>query len=128
MTRRGWLRLLDVVLVVALLGLLLAVFASHLDVYLVFLGEQPEVTESAIDRYESRAVVGLVLAIASLGQAVVRRSTGGSVTFGILLLVMLATIVVFAVPNGRWTDRAPTPVQDQNYTPCFSGSNDCVGG
>lgn len=78
------------------------------------------------------------LLAAALGLAVVtalvvaaRRGASWAMIWHVgMALVALFTAALFAVPTIDWQDlRTPDPVPTgPSYEPCYSGSNDCVGG
>ncbi|MBA3523156.1 MAG: hypothetical protein H0T85_01100 [Geodermatophilaceae bacterium] len=121
-------RWLHGVLLVTGMFLCLWVFFIHLEVYLVFLGAQPEVTDAAVTRYEW--VAGSAVLVASVGVVVAlfRGRWKALVAHTVLLAVTAGVVAFFAVPTDRWEREPPPNDPGPGDTPCYSGSNDCVGG
>ena len=110
---------------VLLIGLL---FFQFVDVYFT-IWTPAVVGEGDIRRYDVTAAICVIALGAALVAALVARRWELAWVAGVLLVIGIVAALLFAVPQGRWmsveNDPAPLP---SNYQPCYSGSNDCVGG
>lgn len=71
--------------------------------------------------------VAVVVQLAALVRAIVRRRAWLMVVHSALTVLVAAAAVLFAVPPVEWPV-APASDSSPAYVPCFSGSGDCVGG
>lgn len=87
------------------------------------------IDEGEMRLYAVTASACLITLGSSLVLAFVARRRGLAWASGLLLIVGIAAVLVFAVPQARWVqvDDVPQPLPS-NYEPCYSGSNDCGGG
>ena len=118
------------ILVLLLVGAIVApigMFMNAVSVYLVFEGGTPRVTHGAEVTYQALAAVGIALAVAGVVFAFVRRRVGFGVANIVVLLFVLGSAVIFAVPHYTSPEPTHTPLPS-NYVPCYTGSNDCPGG
>jgi len=104
-----------------------ALLWQYLDVYFTFSAVPDEVTARDRARYTVTAGIGVAVAISAVVLALVRRRVLAFVVAVVLATVMIGVAAVFAVPRPDW-DPAPIDNGPSNYEPCYSGSNDCVGG
>ena len=103
-------------------------FFQFVDVY--FTIWTPAVVDGGdVHRYELTAAICVIALGASVLSAVISRRWELAWVAGILVVIGLVAALLFAVPQGRWmrADEAPEPLPT-NYQPCYSGSNNCVGG
>ena len=114
--------LLLVCAIVAPIGM----FMNSLRVYLVFEDGTPRVTHGAVVTYQVLAAVGIALALAGVVFAFVRRRVGFGIANIVVLLFVLGSAVIFAVPQYASPEPTHTPLPS-NYVPCYTGSN-CPGG
>jgi hypothetical protein len=123
------LRIAQILLLTAGVLAIPALFFTWLQAYLNIWGQVRIPTPSEISAYEWTAGLSLLIAVVSLAVAIIRRRRGWIVMSVIVLLVIGGTAFVFSVPQARWVpSSAPVPVDRQPHPPCYSGSNDCVGG
>jgi hypothetical protein len=116
-----------VLLLVATIGVLFAMFANALSVYFVLEGT-PRVTQSAIITYQVLTGFALALTIAGIVVGFARHRAGFGITNIGLFLVVLIAATVFSVPQYNSDQKPQEHHLPSNYTPCFSGSGNCAGG
>jgi hypothetical protein len=107
---------------------ILLLWWQFLDVYLSFFGDTREAGPGDGRRYVVTASICLACPLVAGAAAVLvrsRRLLWWSVA-GLVLAVMAG--VLFAVPDDRFARDEPTYPINPEYTPCYSGSNDCPGG
>ncbi|WP_448060792.1 hypothetical protein [Cellulomonas hominis] len=81
---------------------------------------------------ERRYLVTVTACVALLVIGAVAALVGGHprvFVLGLVLLVVgILAAAMFAVPAGRWSQEPADVGPGPDYHPCYSGSNDCVGG
>ncbi|MBM7519315.1 DUF6234 family protein [Nocardioides nitrophenolicus] len=84
----------------------------------------------AIHLYRVLVAVLAATAVTALILAVRRRARGMIRWHAAIALAGAASAVLFAIPAIDWAElrRDDPPPLDPSYVPCYSGSNDCVGG
>ena len=124
----GWLRLAGAMALVVGIILAVALVYQQMDVYFTFGGETVVTTEAEGTRYVWTAGAGIfAMALClALGLIVSSRPLGRCGFVGIIVVLVLAG--VFPVPRDRWQPDPPTYDLPQNYTPCYSGSQECGAG
>lgn len=98
------------------------------DVYFVLDGQSDTPTDAQARRYVWTAALGLVSMASALLLATCASARGAIVASSIGLVLALIVAAVFAVPQDRWKPQPPVNELPDDYQPCYSGSNDCVGG
>ncbi len=108
--------------------LIVALFFQYLDIYFMMFDTKPVVTPYDEHRY----LVTVTACVALLVIGAVAALVGGHprvFVLGLVLLVVgLLAAALFAVPTGRWSPEPADVGPGPDYHPCYSGSNDCVGG
>ncbi|MDQ6522201.1 DUF6234 family protein [Nocardioides sp. LHD-245] len=84
----------------------------------------------AIRLYRVLVAVLATTAATTLALAVRRRARRAIRWHAVVAVAGLGSAVLFAVPAVDWADllREDPPPPNPHYVPCYSGSNDCVGG
>jgi hypothetical protein len=106
----------------------LALLWEYLDVYLTFGGDPVEASSADGHRYVVTVIVCLTCPVVALVAATLCRSRRLLWWAAAGLVVALAAGFLFAVPNDRFERDDPALPLPPDYTPCYSGSNDCPGG
>lgn len=99
-----------------------------LEAYWRLDGSVPTITAVQESRYVWTVSLGCVSVAAALVIAVIRRRPGLIVSSIVVAIALLAAAVLFVVPQDRFTPAPEQTPLPSNYSPCFSGSDDCVGG
>ncbi len=107
--------------------LALTLVYQQLDVYFTF-GETVVPTHAEETRYVWTAGLGLSAMVLGLVLALVSGSGRLAWCGAAGIIVTLVVAGVFAVPHDRWHPDPPTYERPSNYTPCYSGSEDCGAG
>lgn len=109
-------------------ALALALVYQQIDVYFTIGGDSVVPTHAEKARYVWTATAGLSAVVLSLVLALIVPSGRRAWWSAAGIVVMVIVAGVFAVPHDRWSREAPTYEPPTNYTPCYSGSEDCGAG
>ena len=78
--------------------------------------------------YWTTAGIMIAIQVGLSLRAILQRRGGLLVIAGLALTLTVVVALVLSVPKIDWRPDPPAPTMNPNYAPCYSGSNDCVGG
>lgn len=107
---------------------ILLLWWQFLDVYLSFFGDVRDADAGDGRRYLVTASISLACPLVAAAAAVLVRSRRLFWCAAAGLVVAVVAGVLFAVPEDRFERDDPTYPISPDYTPCYSGSDDCPGG
>lgn len=112
----------------AILTFVLTVDLVRKTVSASWYSSESEIPASDVSSYWVTAGIMLALQVGLLIRAIWRRRGGLVLVSSAALVLALGAVLVLAVPTIDWRPEPPTPTMNPNYSPCYSGSGDCVGG
>ena len=88
-------------------------------------GQPP--TPDLVDYWVTAGIM-IAIQIGLLLRAILRRRGGLMLIASMALILTLGVALFLSVPKIDWRPDPATPTINPNYRPCYSGSDDCIGG
>lgn len=125
----GWAPVVEKVASVGSVLAIILVFYNFLGAYLCFFGATCTPDAQQITTYRVLAVVTLLLVVVTIGSAVRNRRRWVFLWHGLVAVVAVAALVLFAVPQVRRGDSVPQVTTFENGEQCYTGGTGfCQGG